>query len=71
MFIQNWKQLSKLETVVISHLNSNYSISFQTLFFLKATKYAHLVTGSGLNCVTSTLVWKFIQDFVTAKQEQN
>lgn len=52
-------------------LNSNYSISFQVLVFIKATKCAYLVTGSGLNCVTSALVCKFIPDFVTAKHEQD
>lgn len=66
------QQLSMLKTVVFSpFLNSNYNISFQILAFFKATKYAHSVTGSGLNCVTSVLIWKFIQGLVTAKQEQH
>ena len=69
------QQFSTLKTVPPPppppFLNSNYNISFQILAFFKATKYAHPVTGSGLHCVTSVLIWKFIQGLVTAKQEQN
>lgn len=66
------QQLSTLNTVLFpSFLNSNYNILLQIPAFLKATEYAHPVTGSGLNCVTSVIIWKFIQGLVTAKQEQN
>lgn len=64
------QQLSTLKTVSSPFfLDINYNLSFQILAFFKVTKYVHPVTGSELNCVTSVLIWKFIQSL--HKQEHN
>lgn len=50
---------------------SIYNMPFQTLAFFKATEHTHPATGSRLQCVTSILIWKFIQGLETTKQEHS